>query len=100
MSNEPGHQATTSTSYRSHQMRSLSPVPPLTHTDADAPVTPNIPLSPGSAKQILISYVRAEASQYALDLKQELENQNFSVYLVSIYCRSLYRNASEFELNV
>ncbi|XP_038070958.1 uncharacterized protein LOC119739902 isoform X2 [Patiria miniata] len=34
-----------------------------------------------AAKQILISYVRAEASQYALDLKTALEDLKFSVYL-------------------
>ncbi|GFY75979.1 TIR domain-containing protein [Trichonephila inaurata madagascariensis] len=32
-------------------------------------------------KPILISYVRAEAAQYALDLKQELVTMGFSVYL-------------------
>ncbi|XP_067129424.1 uncharacterized protein [Centruroides vittatus] len=33
------------------------------------------------AKPILISYVRAEAVNYALDLKKELSNLGFSVYL-------------------
>lgn len=33
-------------------------------------------------RPILISYVRAEAAQYALDLKQELVTMGFSVYLV------------------
>ena len=69
--------------YTSHYMRT-SPVPPLVHQSGDVPISPSVPLSPESAKQILISYVRAEASQYALDLKQELEALNFSVYLVSI----------------
>lgn len=32
-------------------------------------------------KPVLISYVRAEAAQYALDLKQELVSMGFSVYL-------------------
>ncbi|XP_061171783.1 uncharacterized protein LOC133181268 [Saccostrea echinata] len=35
----------------------------------------------GSVKQILISYVRAEAAQHALRLKQELSALGFSVYL-------------------
>lgn len=48
-------------------------------TEADSPTKTNSQ----SAKQILISYVRAEASEYALDLKAELENLNLSVYLVS-----------------
>lgn len=37
----------------------------------------------GSVKQILISYVRAEAAQHALRLKQELSALGFTVYLVS-----------------
>lgn len=37
-----------------------------------------------NVKPILISYVRAEAAQYALDLKQELVKQGFNVYLVLI----------------
>ncbi|XP_062566077.1 uncharacterized protein LOC134228434 isoform X2 [Saccostrea cucullata] len=35
----------------------------------------------GSVKQILISYVRAEAAQHALRLKQELSHLGFTVYL-------------------
>lgn len=35
------------------------------------------------AKQILISYVRADAAHHALELKQELSHLGFSVYLVS-----------------
>lgn len=35
----------------------------------------------GSVKQILISYVRAEAAQHALRLKQELSALGFTVYL-------------------
>lgn len=35
-------------------------------------------------KPILISYVRAEAAQYALHLKQELVSLGLTVYLVSI----------------
>lgn len=46
-------------------------------TEADSPIKTNSQ----PAKQILISYVRAEASEYALDLKAELENRNISVYL-------------------
>ena len=34
-------------------------------------------------KQILISYVRAEAAQHALSLKEQLSELGFSVYLVS-----------------
>ena len=34
------------------------------------------------SKQVLISYVRAEAAQHALDLKEELSHLGFSVYLV------------------
>lgn len=49
-------------------------------TEADSPIKTN---NSQPAKQILISYVRAEASEYALDLKSELENLNLSVYLVS-----------------
>lgn len=37
----------------------------------------------GVAKPILISYVRAESAQNALDLKKELTELGFSVYLVS-----------------
>ncbi|ESO96823.1 hypothetical protein LOTGIDRAFT_231659 [Lottia gigantea] len=33
------------------------------------------------SKQLLISYVRAEAAQHALDLKQQLSSLGFSVYL-------------------
>ncbi|KAJ8317747.1 hypothetical protein KUTeg_005651 [Tegillarca granosa] len=36
------------------------------------------------AKQILISYVRADAAHHALDLKQELSLLGFSVYLVKL----------------
>lgn len=35
-------------------------------------------------KQILISYVRADAAHHALILKQELSSLGFSVYLVSM----------------
>ena len=35
-------------------------------------------------KQILISYVRAEAADYALRLKRSLTHRGFSVFLVSI----------------
>ena len=38
-------------------------------------------------KQILISYVRAEAAQYALRLKEFLTDDGFSVYLVSQFVR-------------
>lgn len=54
-------------------------------TEADSPIKTNSQ----PAKQILISYVRAEASEYALDLKAELENRNISVYLVSIQFQML-----------
>lgn len=37
-----------------------------------------------AVKQILISYVRAEAAQHALRLKQELSALGFSVYLVGL----------------
>ena len=56
--------------------RPLSPIP---HGDS---FLTNKSIS-HQAKQILISYVRAEASQYALDLKKALEELKFSVYLVS-----------------
>ncbi|XP_071793032.1 uncharacterized protein [Asterias amurensis] len=54
--------------------RPLSPIP---HGDS---FLTNKSIS-HQAKQILISYVRAEASQYALDLKKALEELKFSVYL-------------------
>ena len=41
------------------------------------------PVDSKKAKQILISYVRAEAAQAALELKRELEKLRYSVYLVS-----------------
>ena len=51
--------------------------------DADRPTT-LIPMQETpEAKQILISYVRAEAAQQALALKNELSLLGYSVYLVS-----------------
>ena len=40
-------------------------------------------------KQILISYVRAEAAQHALTLKEQLSALGFSVYLVSFLVMNL-----------
>ncbi|XP_072026716.1 uncharacterized protein [Amphiura filiformis] len=98
MSNDTGYQV--SQSYVRHSMRSLSPVPP-TPKSGDAPISPKIIANPESAKQILISYVRAEASQYALDLKQELEAQNFSVYLDvhEIFCGSDWQDSLNFAVS-
>jgi hypothetical protein len=45
----------------------------------------------GKLHQILISYVRAEAAQHALDLKKALTDIGYTVYLVRLvmYCRAL-----------
>ena len=51
--------------------------------DVERPVPPCHCRGDVKAKQILLSYVRAEASQYALQLKEELMHLGFSVYLVS-----------------
>ncbi len=39
----------------------------------------------GEPKQVLISYVRAEAAEHALSLKEALLSLNLSVYLVSYF---------------
>ena len=85
VSNDTGYPSSSNyLSHSHHSMRSLSPTP---HRTPDISTAPKSPLLPQDAKQILISYVRAEASQYALDLKVELEGLNFSVYLVRFYIK-------------
>ncbi|XP_030841605.1 uncharacterized protein LOC763292 isoform X2 [Strongylocentrotus purpuratus] len=80
--------------YSPHKMRPRSPLT----TNPDSPFTSKAPIS---AKQILISYVRAEATQYALDLKTELEMQKFSVYLDvhEIFCGTDWQDSLNFAVS-
>ncbi|XP_063963431.1 uncharacterized protein LOC129273642 isoform X2 [Lytechinus pictus] len=84
----------TSLNYSPHKMQPRSPLT----TNPDSPFTSK---APASAKQILISYVRAEATQYALDLKIELEALKFSVYLDvhEIFCGTDWQDSLNFAVS-
>ncbi|XP_022091661.1 uncharacterized protein LOC110979851 isoform X2 [Acanthaster planci] len=96
--------------YCSPTPRSLeNPGLALTHGSIPRPISP-IPHGDSflqsksvrlPAKQILISYVRAEASQYALDLKTALENLKFSVYLDvhEIFCGSDWQDSLNYAVS-
>ncbi|XP_071476879.1 uncharacterized protein [Diadema antillarum] len=74
-------------------------LPPFeTLTDVDSPFSKQ---QQQSAKQILISYVRAEATQYALDLKNELEALQFSVYLDvhEIFCGTDWQDSLNYAVS-
>lgn len=57
------------------------PPPPLASEAWDAKRKKSVRFGRNEPKSILISYVRAETAQHALNLKQELHKMNFSVYL-------------------
>ncbi|XP_033103062.1 uncharacterized protein LOC117105861 [Anneissia japonica] len=67
--------------------QSTNSLAPVNHSHSGSTFHRSRPASPLQfdqeqlAKDVVISYVRAEATQYALDLKEGLEDDGFSVYL-------------------
>ncbi|XP_077501894.1 uncharacterized protein LOC144112932 isoform X1 [Amblyomma americanum] len=61
--------------------RSPTPLASLPAEEWDGKRKKSVRFGRNEPKPILISYVRAETAQHALNLKQELHKMNFSVYL-------------------